>query len=85
MRAALKEVGVEVLGVKDGGAYIGLVTDTATGLTDGTITPGDDILIEGDKLRIAPDDDGLGVFFIDAAGMAIPCGSRPGSQAARLS
>jgi hypothetical protein len=30
MRAALKEVGVEVLGVKDGGTCIGLVTDTYT-------------------------------------------------------
>jgi hypothetical protein len=49
------------------------VTDTATGLTDGTITPGDDILVEGDKLRIAPDGEaGLGVFFVDAAGTAIP-------------
>jgi hypothetical protein len=73
MRAALKEVGVEVLGVKDGGAYIGLVTDTATGLADGTITPGDDILVEGDKLKVVPDgDDGVGVFFVDAAGTAIP-------------
>ncbi|MDR1154604.1 MAG: DUF4469 domain-containing protein [Bacteroidales bacterium] len=73
MRAALKEVGVEVLGVKDGGAYIGLVTDTATGLTDGTITSGDDILVEGDKLKIVPDGEaGLGVFFVDATGVIIP-------------
>ncbi|MDR1154473.1 MAG: DUF4469 domain-containing protein [Bacteroidales bacterium] len=72
MRAALKEVGVEVLGVKDGGAYVGLVTDTATGLADGTVTPGDDILVEGDRLKIAPDEAGLGVFFVDAAGAAVP-------------
>jgi hypothetical protein len=73
MRAALKEVGVEVLGVKDGGAFIGLVTDTATGATDGTVTAGDDIRIEGDKLKIAPDgEEGLGVFFVNADGEAIP-------------
>ena len=73
MRAALQEVSVEVLGVKDGGAFIGLVTDTATGFTDGSITRGDDVRIEGDKLKIAPDDDpALGVFFIDADGMATP-------------
>jgi len=73
MRAALKEVGVEVLGVRDGGAFIGLVTDTATGLTDGTITAGDDIRIDGDKLRIAPDGEaGLGVFFVNADGDIIP-------------
>ncbi len=73
MRAALKEVGVEVLGVKADGAFIGLVTDTVTGLTDGTITPGDDIRIEGDKLKIAPDGEtGLGVFFVNADGETIP-------------
>ena len=66
MRTALREVGVEVLGVKDGGAFIGLVTDAATGLADGTITPGDDIIIEGDKMRVTPDDEtGLGVFFVN--------------------
>ena len=73
MRAALKEVGVEVLGVRDGGAFIGLVTDTATGLADGTVTAGDDIRIDGDKLKITPDDEaGLGVFFISADGDVIP-------------
>jgi hypothetical protein len=73
MRQALREVGVEVLGVKNDGAFIGLVTDTLTKLTDGSITPEDDIRIEGDKLRIAPDDDAtLGVFFVDATGAATP-------------
>lgn len=71
MREALTSVGVEVLDVKGSGAYIGLVTDTATGLTDGTITAGDDIMIEGDKIRIAPDDDEtLGVFLVDSTGKA---------------
>ena len=68
MRAAFKEISVEVLGVKDGGAFIGLVTDTTTGLADGTMTSGDDILIEGEKIKLAPDNDGdgrLGVFFIN--------------------
>lgn len=69
MRSALTEVGLETLGAKDIGGYIGLVTDTATGLTDGTITPNDDILIEGEKIKIAPvDEAGLGIFFIDSAG-----------------
>ncbi|MDL2314937.1 DUF4469 domain-containing protein [Bacteroidales bacterium OttesenSCG-928-C19] len=69
MRNALAEVGVEVLGVKDSGAYIGLVTDTLTGQTDGFITPNDDILIEGEKLKIVPeDDDQVGIFFVDDNG-----------------
>ena len=73
MRAALKEVGVEVLGVKDDGAFIGLVTDTATGATNGTITAGDDIRIDGDKIKIAPEEDTeTGIFFVDANGDATP-------------
>jgi hypothetical protein len=73
MRVALEEVGVEVLGVKDSGAFIGLVTDTVTGNIDGSITPNDDIMIEGDKLRIAPEGEaGIGVFFVNASGVATP-------------
>jgi len=73
IRSMLKSLGVDVLGVKDGGTFIGLVTDTATGLTDGTITAGDDILIEGDKIMIDPlGEDGLGVFFVNADGETTP-------------
>jgi hypothetical protein len=63
-----EEVGVEVLFVKtDGGAYISLVTDLDTHLTDGSITPNGDLLIQGDKIKIAPDGmTGLGVFFVAA-------------------
>ena len=65
MRDALSTVGVEVLGVKEGGgAAIGLVTDTLTEATDGTITPGEDILIEGTKIKIVGDPDLCGVYFI---------------------
>jgi hypothetical protein len=62
--AALDDVGVEVLGVKDSGARIGLITDVTTGKTDGTITVGGDLLVDGVKIRIAPEEEeGLGVFF----------------------
>jgi hypothetical protein len=69
LREALEEVGIVVLGVKDTDAIIGLVTDTATGNVDGTITAGDDIIIDGVKIKITQDDDETcGVFFVDAAG-----------------
>ena len=65
MRDALSTVGVEVLGVKEGGgAAIGLVTDTLTEATDGTITPGEDILIEGAKIKIVGDPELCGVYFV---------------------
>jgi hypothetical protein len=73
MREALSYVGVEVLGVKDSGAYIGLVTDLSTGATDNTITANEDIQIDGDKIKIAPEDTaGLGIFFVDEDGMETP-------------
>ena len=70
LRAAFETVGVEVLGEKDSGAFIGLVTDVTTGKTDGTITPDEDIIVSGDKLKIQPEDEAdLGVFFVDATGV----------------
>ena len=73
MRAMLRDVSVTILGVKDSGTFIGQVTDTATGITDGTVTAGDDILIEGDKIKIDPlGEAGLGVFFVNVDGEAIP-------------
>jgi hypothetical protein len=73
LRKALEEVGVEVLGVKDSGARIGLVTDVSAGKTDGTITPNGDITIDGVKIKIDPaDGEGLGIFFVDAGGSETP-------------
>jgi len=73
IRAMLRGVDVDILGVKDGGTFIGLVTDTATGFTDGNITAGDDILIEGDKIKIDPlGAEGLGIFFVNVNGEATP-------------
>jgi hypothetical protein len=73
MRKSLENVGVEVLGVKDSGARIGLVTDVSTGKTDGTITPNGDVTIDGVKIRIFPaDGEGLGIFFVDAGGSETP-------------
>jgi hypothetical protein len=74
-----KQVGVHVLGVAGTGADIRLVTDVATGKTDGAITPGDDIVIVGDKIKVAglpqPDNStepGIGVFFVTGGGDALP-------------
>jgi hypothetical protein len=69
-KALNEEVGVELLGKKvDGGAVIGLVTDVATGKTDGTITHMGDVIITGEKIKVAPDkDDTLGAFLVDSDG-----------------
>ena len=77
MRAAFKDISVEVLGVKDGGAYIGLITDSTTGLADGTMNSGEVIVIEGEKIKIAPDDDDrTGIFFVNTEEEAVPVTQR---------
>jgi hypothetical protein len=84
MHNELGRVGVEVLGVTGPEGRIMLVTDIATGRSDGAVTPGDDIRIDGYKVKIVglpqPDggtEPGIGVFFVD------PDGSQ--WQAARVS
>jgi hypothetical protein len=64
MRELLKSVKVESLGVKNNSAYIGKVINAATGLANDVIMPGDDTIIEGDRIKIAPENDSsIGVFF----------------------
>ncbi len=73
MCEALEQVGVSVLGVKNGNACISLVTDVSTGLADGIITANQDILIKGNGLKIIPEEEsGLGVYLIDQAGDVHP-------------
>ena len=68
LRNALDDITVKVIGAKETTAKITAITDTATGLTDGTITIGDDILIEGEKLKVDEKDAEQGVFFIASDG-----------------
>ncbi|MDR2388386.1 MAG: DUF4469 domain-containing protein [Tannerellaceae bacterium] len=59
-----EEVEVEVLGIRDSGAYIGLITDLSTGLSNNTIVRGQAFSVEGIKIRIEPDDvSSVGLFF----------------------
>lgn len=55
-------------GLKADVAYITLVTDTLTGKTDATITPNDDILIEGSMIKVVGDEAVTGVFFVAGDG-----------------
>ena len=68
LRDVLDAISVKVLGAKEATARITSITDTATGLKDGTITIEDDIIIEGDKLKIDEKDAAQGVFFKAANG-----------------
>lgn len=74
MREALKTVKTVSLGAKPDAANIELVTDTLTDLTDGSITPGEDIRIDGNRIKIAgPEgEETNGVFFVPTTGNPIP-------------
>lgn len=68
VRDELKKVKVVNLGAKADVAGIDLVTDTLTDLFDGSITPNDDIRIEGNRIKIAGDPaDEVGIFFVSAS------------------
>ena len=71
LRDVLDAISVKVLGAKEATARITSITDTATGLKDGTITIGDDIIIEGDKLKVDEKDSSQGVYFVRADGAMV--------------
>lgn len=68
LRKVFETVGVEILGVKDNVAYVSKVTDVMSGEVDGTITPGGNLIIEGNFIRVLREDGSTSgsVFFIDS-------------------
>jgi hypothetical protein len=74
-RARLGEVKLSILGYRGLSNQILRVTDRASGLRDGTITLGDDILIEGERIKVegygqsdGSLESGIGVYFVDKSG-----------------
>ena len=76
LRKESSNIQIKMMGVKKGITFIDLVTDTTNGLFDGTITPNEDILIQGGRICIAPDlggeDTEVGIFFIAEDGTTTP-------------
>ncbi|WP_455640589.1 DUF4469 domain-containing protein [Parabacteroides sp.] len=70
VREALAKVKPVKLGAKADVARISLVTDTFTGLFDGSITASEDIMITGSNIKVAGNDAEVGVFFVAADGTA---------------
>jgi hypothetical protein len=73
-REMLERIDVVAVGLKtNGGACISLVTDVTTGRTDGVVTSGGQIIVDGYKIKIKPaDEDGLGLFVEDGSGAVTP-------------
>jgi hypothetical protein len=71
LREALKDIGVEVIGMSDANAFIRMVTDSANGKHN-VLTPGFDCIIDGSKVKILPEvDEETGVYLTSATGEII--------------
>lgn len=63
LRQELEMVEVEIMGVADTGIYIGQVLDVKTGTVNELLTPGRNLKITGNRLKIAGDKDEVGIYF----------------------
>jgi hypothetical protein len=73
----IDKVTVEILGLAEIDAYIAEVFDNHTGLTDTTLSPDGDLIIQGYKVKVLGDDPTCGVAFVDTAtGTAYPVTER---------
>jgi hypothetical protein len=73
MKETLKDLTIDILGVKDGGYRISQITDVVTGNTNKKITVNGDIILEGTKIKVMPiGEEGIGVFFVAEDGHVIP-------------
>ena len=67
----IPDTNIKVLGKKNERAYITSVTDRITGSTS-EITSGGTVQIEGKDIKVFPDDDNTGIFFIASDGTVYP-------------
>jgi hypothetical protein len=65
LRKELSSVEVNILGLADTSLCILQVVDVKTGSVDDLLTPGRNLRIAGDKVRIAGKDDSNGIYFIN--------------------
>ena len=64
-RRGLAEVVVEIMGVAMSGGYIAQVIDIRSGSVNELLTPGRNLRILGNKIKVAGDDYVLGVYFVN--------------------
>lgn len=68
LRKELAGIEVAIMGVAEVGTEIAEVADVKSGSVNGIITPGRNIKIRGNKLKLAGESDRVGVFFVPVAG-----------------
>jgi hypothetical protein len=65
VRAATKDIEVEVLGMASSGTYINSLTDVVSGKVNTCITSGGGVNLSGVKIRIAGDAEGVGLHLTE--------------------
>jgi hypothetical protein len=63
LRKELPSVTVDILGVADSGISIAQVTDVKTGSVNDLLTPGRNLKIAGQKIRVVGEKEGVGILF----------------------
>lgn len=67
LRAEIPSIEVSILGVADASSAILQVTDVKSGSVNDLLTPGRNLKIAGNKIKIAGEDAANGVYFVDTA------------------
>ena len=65
LRAEIPTIEVDILGVADASAAILQVTDVKSGSVNDLLTPGRNLKMSGNKIKIAGDDTANGVYFVE--------------------
>ncbi|MGV8090967.1 MAG: DUF4469 domain-containing protein [Mangrovibacterium sp.] len=65
LRDELPSVEVEIMGIADTGLSILQVTDVKTGSVNDRLTPGRTLKIAGYKVKVAGDNENVGVYFVN--------------------
>ncbi len=69
LRAEISNIEVEIMGPADAAASISLVKDIKSGSVNDLLTPGRNLRISGNKIKVAGGHPDNGIFFVDAAGV----------------
>jgi len=64
LRGLVRHIAVDITGIADGNAYIDEFIDRDERSVNGIFAPGDMFCINGNKIKLAGDDPGCGVFFV---------------------
>ncbi|SDH82553.1 protein of unknown function [Chryseobacterium taeanense] len=67
LRAEVPNIEVEILGVAEASSVILQVTDVKSGSVNDLLTPGRNLKIVGNKIKVAGEDASVGVFFVNMA------------------